>query len=176
MFEDKAVLESLKNKNTQQTSSMIMSYSNNVVYFDLLPCPSWCLTCNKHWICNHRVNGWISCNRMWESLSMCSWYLWDCQKACLGVEKEIENDANMKEQANTARWAVEINEGKTGPFSPRSFSGTDQLYFIDFRCSLSCVFLCFGCALFSIFSASLLCFILHCGCSEVGFDGRVLAQ
>lgn len=66
MFEGKAILESLKNKNTQQTSSMIMSYSNNVVYFDLLPCPSWCLTCNKHWICNHRMKGWISCNRMWE--------------------------------------------------------------------------------------------------------------
>ena len=128
----------------------------------------------------YNVNGWISWSRMWEVVKHVFIIPLGVQKGLLmswkrNRKKTICSWKNRQTQFNE-QW--KSMKAKNGPFSPCSFSGTDQIYFIDFQCSLSCVCLFFGCALFSYFliSALLLYFISNCDCSEMGFDGRILAQ
>lgn len=117
------------------------------------------------------MNGWISCSKIWGVVKhVLIIPLGLSKKACLGVKKEIlvgrnwyklqrigEHNSMSSENQWRQKWSI---------FTSFIFR-TDQFYFIDFQCSLSCVFLFFSCALFSIFFASLLCFILNCCCSEV---------
>lgn len=106
------------------------------------------------------MNGWISCNRMWEVIKYVLIIPLGLQKGLLrswkrNIKKMIRPRKNRRTQLSE-QW--KSMKAKNGPFSPRSFSGTDQFYFIDFQCSLSCVRLFFSCAPFSIFFSFTLVF------------------
>lgn len=102
----------------------------------------------------------------------------------LGVAKDLlrswkrnkkENDTTSKEEANTTRWAVKINESKVVHFHLIHFQGQTSFSSLIFS-ALWVVSSFFWLCSVLYFSASFLCFILNCDCSEMGFDGRVLAQ